>query len=100
MSAKPVLEVRNLFKHFPMRQSMLDMLHRRQAEVVCAVDGVSFSLEKGEVLALVGESGCGKTTIVRTLIGLEEATSGEILFKGQEVESQNQKDKNKISLKQ
>ena len=87
MGAEPILEVINLHTHFPMRQSMLDMLRRRKQEAVRAVDGVSFSLAKGEVLALVGESGCGKTTIARTLIGLEKATSGEILFKGQAIRS-------------
>jgi oligopeptide/dipeptide ABC transporter ATP-binding protein len=75
-----MLEVRDLYKYFPIRQSMLDILLRRPANNVKAVDGVSFDLERGEVLAIVGESGCGKTTIARTLIGLEEQTGGEILF--------------------
>ena len=99
MSTGPILEVKNLYKHFPMRQSILDLLRRRKPDVVKAVDGVSFSLDKGEVLALVGESGCGKTTIARTLIGLEEATRGEILFKGQFIGAGRQ-DKKTISLKQ
>jgi oligopeptide/dipeptide ABC transporter ATP-binding protein len=99
MSSELILEVNQLYMLFPMRQSMMDMLRHRTPEVVRAVDGVSFRLEKGEVLALVGESGCGKTTIARTLIGLEKATSGEILFKGQRV-SANGKDKQALSLRQ
>jgi len=99
MSSELILEVNQLYTLFPMRQSMMDMLRHRTPEVVRAVDGVSFWLQKGEVLALVGESGCGKTTIARTLIGLENSTSGEILFKGQRV-SVNGKDKQAISLKQ
>ncbi len=83
MNSTMLLEVRDLYKYFPIRQSMLDMLRRRPPNYVKAVDGVSFSLGRGEVLAIVGESGCGKTTIARTLIGLEEQTDGEILFHGE-----------------
>jgi len=83
VSIPPVLEVRDLYKYFPVSQSPLDMLRRKPLEYIRAVDGVSFALRRGEVVALVGESGCGKTTIARTVIGLEEQTSGEILFEGQ-----------------
>ncbi|MFZ5912040.1 MAG: ABC transporter ATP-binding protein [Chloroflexota bacterium] len=75
-----MLEVRDLYKYFPIRQSMLEMIRRQPPDYVKAVDGVSFQLKRGEVIAIVGESGCGKTTIARTLIGLEEQTDGEILF--------------------
>ncbi len=81
----PILTVRDLHKHFEVRQSLGDWLRRKPAKVIRAVDGVSFTLERGEVLALVGESGCGKTTIARTLIGLETPTRGEILFHDQHV---------------
>ncbi len=78
MSESPILEVRDLYKYFPAAQS----LFRRNATFVKAVDGASFTLGRGEVLAIVGESGCGKTTIARTLIGLETATKGQIAFNG------------------
>jgi len=71
-----ILDVRGLFKYFPVRQSIL----RRADNFVKAIDDVTFTLKRGEVLAVVGESGCGKTTIARTLIGLEEPTRGTILF--------------------
>lgn len=83
----PMLEIRDLYKYFPVRQSLGNILRRRQPEYIKAMDGISFSLARGEVLALVGESGCGKTTIAKTLIGLEEPTGGEILFNRQEVGS-------------
>jgi oligopeptide/dipeptide ABC transporter ATP-binding protein len=83
--ARPILEVRDVSKHFPVQQSLVEIALRRKPGLVRAVDGVSFALGRGEVLALVGESGCGKTTIARTLIGLEEPTAGEVLFDGQAV---------------
>ncbi len=81
MKESPILEVRGLYKYFPVAQP----LFRRNATFVKAVDGASFTLDRGEVLAIVGESGCGKTTIARTLIGLEAATEGEITFHGKAI---------------
>jgi oligopeptide/dipeptide ABC transporter ATP-binding protein len=81
----PMLEVRGLRKYFPVRRPLLASLRGQTSQHIKAVDDVSFTVERGEVLALVGESGCGKTTIAKTLIGLEAQTEGEILFNGQHV---------------
>lgn len=77
----PLVRVRNLTKHFPIRSGLL----QRQTGAVKAVDGVSFDIAPGETLALVGESGCGKTTTGRTVLRLIEPTSGEIFFDGIDV---------------
>ena len=74
-----LLEVRNLKKHFPVRGGFFS----RVREWVKAVDGVSFTLNEGQTLGLVGESGCGKTTVGRTLLRLISASGGEVLFEGQ-----------------
>ncbi len=74
MSAPISLEVEDLVKHFPVRGGML----QRQRGVVRAVDGVSFSISRGETLGLVGESGCGKTTLSRMVLKLIEPTAGRI----------------------
>jgi oligopeptide transport system ATP-binding protein len=81
MTATPLVEVRDLVKHFPLRGGVL----QRTVAVVQAVDGVSFDIERGETLGLVGESGCGKTTVGRLLLRLIEPTAGTIRFDGQEV---------------
>ena len=73
-----VLEVTDLVKHYPLRRGVL----RRRAGTVHAVDGVSFSLATGETLGLVGESGCGKSTVARAVLRLVEPTSGQIRVKG------------------
>jgi oligopeptide/dipeptide ABC transporter ATP-binding protein len=80
-AAVPLVEVRNLVKHFPIRGGIL----QRTVASVQAVDGVSFSIVRGETLGLVGESGCGKTTVGRTLLRLIEPTSGSIIFDGTDI---------------
>jgi oligopeptide transport system ATP-binding protein len=76
-----LLEVNDLVKYFPIRKGVFS----RVVGQVRAVDGISFHLNKGEVLGLVGESGCGKTTTGRSILRLIEPTSGSIQFEGQEV---------------
>jgi peptide/nickel transport system ATP-binding protein len=81
-AANPVvLEVKDLKKHFPIRGGIFGGV----VDNFKAVDGVSFSVRKGRTLGLVGESGCGKTTLGRTILRLIEPTAGEILWKGQNI---------------
>ncbi|MFC7234067.1 ABC transporter ATP-binding protein [Halosegnis marinus] len=81
----PILEVEGLRKYYVENDTLVDRLFRREPESVKAVDGVSFAVEEGETLGLVGESGCGKSTTGETLLALEEATDGEVRFDGQRV---------------
>ncbi len=82
MTEEPILTVEDLHVHYPVRHGSGV---RRGHEVLRAVDGVSFDVGVGEVLALVGESGCGKTTIARAVMRLVEPTSGHILFRGRDI---------------
>ena len=77
----PVIEVEGLKKHFPIRKGLL----RRVAGHVYAVDGVGFSIAEGETLGLVGESGCGKSTVARTVMRLIEPTGGSIRLNGHDI---------------
>ena len=78
MSNDIILKVENLTKHFPSGS-------KRIGNTVKAVDGISFDLRAGETLGLVGESGCGKTTAGRTILKLNEPTSGTLIFEGQDI---------------
>ena len=82
-TASPLLRVADLRTYFEVSGGM--GLLKRERAVVRAVDGLSFEVFRGETVGLVGESGCGKTTVGRTLLRLEEATSGTIVFGGEEV---------------
>jgi oligopeptide transport system ATP-binding protein len=78
----PLLEVRNLAMHFPISEGVL---FTRQVGEVRAVDGIDFSIGRGETLGLVGESGCGKTTTGRCILRLEKPTQGQILYDGKDI---------------
>ena len=82
-----ILRVENLKKYFPVQKSFIEVLFSKELEFIRAVDRISFSMEEGEILSLVGESGCGKTTVGRMLVGLEEPTDGKIIFKNKDLTS-------------
>ena len=81
--AGPVLEAKNLVKHFPVRRGLLS----RQVAVVRAVDDISFSIDPGKTLGVVGESGCGKTTTGKMVLLLERPTGGIMRFEGQDLQT-------------
>src|SRR5689334_17798675 len=78
-TGEPLLEVRDLRKHFPIRRG----LRRRVTGQVRAVDGVSLTVGRGETLGLVGESGCGKTTVGRCVLRLQEPSGGKVVLHGE-----------------
>lgn len=77
-----LLQVKNLKEHFPIKTS----IDKRKNVYLKAVDGVSFNLKQGKTIGIVGESGCGKTTLGRTILRLYEPTDGEIIFEGKHIE--------------
>ncbi|OIJ98166.1 ABC transporter ATP-binding protein [Streptomyces monashensis] len=81
-SSEPILQVSGLVKHYPLTRGVL---FRKQIGAVRAVDGVDFTLGRGETLGVVGESGCGKSTVAKLLCNLERPTAGAIRFKGEDI---------------
>ena len=83
LSEQPLLSINQLTKYFPIKKAMFS---REPQKMVRAVDGVTFQLHRQEALGLIGESGCGKSTVARLILGLYKPTEGEILYKGQKLE--------------
>jgi oligopeptide transport system ATP-binding protein len=81
-TAEPILEVSGLVKHYPLTRGVL---FRKQVGAVRAVDGVDLTLGRGETLGIVGESGCGKSTVAKMLVHLERPTAGRIRYRGEDI---------------
>ncbi len=82
-TTRPLLEVKGLKKHFPITGGLFGQTTAR----VYAVDGVSFDIQRGETLSLVGESGCGKSTVGKSLLRLYDVTAGEVYLDGQRIDN-------------
>lgn len=92
---QPILKVVNLKKYYPIKSGII----QHTVGYVKAVDGISFEIKKGTTMGLVGESGCGKSTVGRTILRLLDKTSGKVYFKGTEVFSLNNKELQKLRTK-
>jgi len=90
--SEPLLKVRRLKKYFPVRGGILS----RTVNWVRAVDGVDFDINRGQTLGVVGESGCGKTTVGRTILRLVEPTGGEVLFEGRDIVKLSEREMQKL----
>ncbi len=88
MNKEVLIEVKNLKKYFPIKKGII----RKSVKNVKAVDGVTFTIYKGETFGLVGESGCGKSTAGRTLIRLYDVTEGSIIYEGKDISKLSQKE--------
>lgn len=97
-TAEPILSVQNVRKWFPVRKGILSSLFEEQ-RYVKAVDDVSFDVAKGSSIAIAGESGCGKTTLARTILKLTEPTSGAAYFEGQNIYEMNRDELSQLRLK-
>jgi oligopeptide/dipeptide ABC transporter ATP-binding protein len=82
---EPILAVHELRTHYSGRRLLIDWVRRRPRRVVRAVDGVTLQVREGEILALVGETGCGKTSTIQTVIGAQPATTGRVVIDGRDV---------------
>ena len=91
----PLIQVKDLKKYYPVKNGIIPHV----TDYVKAVDGVSFSIYEGEILGLVGESGCGKTTIGKLLTGLEKPTEGAILYRGMDILDWTAKEQKKYRTK-
>ena len=80
-----LVEVRGLSKHYDLRRGLTRLISGREGHVVKAVDGIDISIRRGETVGLIGESGCGKTTLGRTILRLQEPTRGRIVFDGKDI---------------
>lgn len=89
--SKPLLQVQNLKKYFPIKGGLFD----RTINNVKAVDDITFSINEGETVSIVGESGCGKSTTGRSILRLDEPTSGKVLFEGVDLSSLSDRDMRK-----
>src|ERR687897_3337706 len=82
----PLLQVTGLVKHYPLKHGVFDRVRGRRPGAVRAVDGIDFAISRGQTLALVGESGCGKTTTGRCVLFLQRPTAGEVIVDGERVD--------------
>jgi oligopeptide/dipeptide ABC transporter ATP-binding protein len=82
---KIILEVKDLKKHFPLHKGLGTEFFGRKAKQIRAVDGVSLAIRRGDTLGIVGESGCGKTTLINVLLNLDKPSAGSVLFEGRDL---------------